>query len=898
MTVSTTKLVIVAVLGGVALFLGVLVATFHLLTLQRLSELNRLKKQLNGRGSSPLTDPKKDVRGRTIAYTDPTKEENLYLWKKRRGAPHETHTATSAEGYWNQVKDWLVEWGDAAEVKVEDLVEDTSGALPTTSTTTSSSSSSVKVARTTLSQSLSSKQLSQSHVHTSLLEAARLGHSEAQHYTAVSLASGIWMTGQQESPVTEDFTTDSVHTSRAYLHWHMAAMDGHLEAAMALAHRMDKPSTCPEALPYYEAAANGIVDQLEASPVSRAKINPPMDRHVLPKIHMHGGTSSQLPWDSKPDETSEALQFYHLLSTRTTDPDPGAAYTLGHLHHYGLRGVPQNLTKALYYYEIAANENHWEAAGQAGKFHIWNMGVTKRNLVKAKKFFEMGAPFRLEGCQRRYQQALQKKGKRDISIEETEVTVCDHPSLNGLGLLHLFGIPMVLDINVDLARGYFQLAHQMGNMDASYNLAMLKLGYKTSWKNIVDDRGTESANLLNFVDNPNIPDKSDIIEGMRELASAAQKGHTQARHRLGMMLSKGVTLPGSNVVIKPDCKQALLHFRWMVNNASPILSQRTRMAYKQYTSGDLESSLRNYLLAAETGHTLSQVNAAFLLDQGVCLHLSPRDCRKASLRLWKAAAQVGDPEAALRVGDSYYYGSQQGKHSDLVQVILYPEKYGIAWLRMQYNYVSRLLLEYMGMPTEQEGEGPDKSAEGEQTCAAETDGEGTCAAPENEQDADDSDLPKAAHYYRLAAEKHKSPRAYFNLGYMHEWGLGLTQDFPLAKRHYDLAASTSTKGEADLAVQLALWSMNAHQFWVKFQLAWKNWRGEGTTTSLTPTEDEIPVPSVGDMSKVGEPVSRPQPPTKTRVGIILKHVMSWESLLILVLTYILSVLFQYRRPER
>eukprot|EP00536_Pseudo-nitzschia_multiseries_P017843 jgi/Psemu1/315099/fgenesh1_kg.1868_\ len=30
---------------------------------------------------------------------------------------------------------------------------------------------------------------------------------------------------------------------------------------------------------------------------------------------MHGGTSSQLDWNNKPDESKEALQFYHLKAT-------------------------------------------------------------------------------------------------------------------------------------------------------------------------------------------------------------------------------------------------------------------------------------------------------------------------------------------------------------------------------------------------------------------------------------------------------------------------------------------------------------------------------------------------------------------------------------------------------
>jgi len=46
----------------------------------------------------------------------------------------------------------------------------------------------------------------------------------------------------------------------------------------------------------------------------------------------------------------------------------------------------------------------------------------------------------------------------------------------------------------------------------------------------------------------------------------------------------------------------------------------------------------------------------------------------------------------------------------------------------------------------------------------------------------------------------------FNLGYMHEQGLGMSQDIHLAKRCYDLAAETST--DARVPVALALLKLN------------------------------------------------------------------------------------------
>lgn len=62
------------------------------------------------------------------------------------------------------------------------------------------------------------------------------------------------------------------------------------------------------------------------------------------------------------------------------------------------------------------------------------------------------------------------------------------------------------------------------------------------------------------------------------------------------------------------------------------------------------------------------------------------------------------------------------------------------------------------------------------------------------------DYESAAAQYRMASELHSNAQALFNLGYMHEQGLGLKRDFHLAKRYYDMAADSS----ADAHVPVAL----------------------------------------------------------------------------------------------
>ncbi|XP_028295132.1 protein sel-1 homolog 1 isoform X2 [Gouania willdenowi] len=66
----------------------------------------------------------------------------------------------------------------------------------------------------------------------------------------------------------------------------------------------------------------------------------------------------------------------------------------------------------------------------------------------------------------------------------------------------------------------------------------------------------------------------------------------------------------------------------------------------------------------------------------------------------------------------------------------------------------------------------------------------------------DVDYETAVIHYRLASEQQHSAQAMFNLGYMHEKGLGIKQDIHLAKRFYDMAGEASP--DAQVPVFLAL----------------------------------------------------------------------------------------------
>ena len=65
------------------------------------------------------------------------------------------------------------------------------------------------------------------------------------------------------------------------------------------------------------------------------------------------------------------------------------------------------------------------------------------------------------------------------------------------------------------------------------------------------------------------------------------------------------------------------------------------------------------------------------------------------------------------------------------------------------------------------------------------------------------DYETAAGHYRIASEQQNNAQAMFNLGYMHELGLGMKRDIHLAKRFYDMAAETSVDAKVPVALALA-----------------------------------------------------------------------------------------------
>lgn len=183
------------------------------------------------------------------------------------------------------------------------------------------------------------------------------------------------------------------------------------------------------------------------------------------------------------------------------------------------------------------------------------------------------------------------------------------------------------------------------------------------------------------------------------------------------------------------------------------LMKEASTAWNTGTDRGKEMAMLKWWIAAERGHEVAQNNLAFVLDQD-----------KSVLRLTRFSPITPSNDTARLALTQWTRSAAQRNVDALVKV-------------GDYHYHG------LGLPQSQSG----------------TNSSG------------DDRFEIAARYYRSAADTMVSALAMWNLGWMYENGVGVPQDFHLAKRHYDMALETNK--EAYLPVVLSLVKLHLKSFW-------------------------------------------------------------------------------------
>ncbi|KAJ7076842.1 hypothetical protein B0H15DRAFT_892952 [Mycena belliarum] len=250
----------------------------------------------------------------------------------------------------------------------------------------------------------------------------------------------------------------------------------------------------------------------------------------------------------------------------------------------------------------------------------------------------------------------------------------------------------------------------------------------------------------------------------------------EAYYYLGQIYSVQADTPGiSSALTSSSCAMAVSFYKIVAERGvwGDDLLRDAEIAWMSGTERGKEAAMLKWWLAAERGSEIAQNNLAYVLDQD-----------KSVLRLTRFSPTTPSNETARMALTQWTRAAAQRNIDALVKVGDYY---------------------YHGLGV----------WEGTETTRFE----------------------KAAKYYQSAADTQQSALAMWNLGWMYENGVGVPQDFHLAKRHYDLALETNS--EASFPVYLSLVKLYARSIWHTLM------GGKGGLNIWTLDDEEISSPSKG-----------------------------------------------------
>lgn len=504
---------------------------------------------------------------------------------------------------------------------------------------------------------------------------------------------------------------------------------------------------------------------------------------------------------------NEALAVLYLYAASTAG-HPGALMAMGYRHLHGY-GVPQACsTAALNYIDVAKGVASIYSSGmpQAVELVRLNLPHKDRKVLSSSElnlFVQIatsGDSTVAAAIGKRYLLGIEgfkqdfQKAKQYLNLAAER----HHPgALALLGYIYCLGLGT--PVNLDTAYAYFATA-------ASHNdpLGHNGLGY-------IYFRGTnaQGRNLKLAFSHFNESAYGGSSDGMFNLASmyltgtavqesfqmavlyyaqALDRGHTPAAYSLAVMHLNGIgTVRDCDIAVnllKKVCERG----EWV---SSKLVSA--------YDFGDKHPSKAAlmFLKLAEAGHEVSQMNVAYLFDSGHANLFSPEEGEKPpakaddyfweddsrsfgrniAQRFYEMSAEQGSASSELRLGDYAYYG--WGKSASFTETAS-PDgdkhDQGEDWLDFplppSYN------IELRPQPVDYEA-----------------------ALARYRKTAD---LTVTGEWMQSFVA-----RASFNLGFMHQFGIGIAQDLNLAKQHYFRCREVDPSG-LHAPVQLALAALAIH----------------------------------------------------------------------------------------
>lgn len=570
----------------------------------------------------------------------------------------------------------------------------------------------------------------------------------------------------------------------AVLHYTFSALAGQAESELTMGYRhwvgVGVPQNCQEALPWYKAAADRAMQDFYSGPPGGKHLPPPKVRladvtggvygpgasATTQHSHIHSAAHAGHHHPTTEREWEDVLEFYHFHADRG---DATFMFRIGRIYYQGFNPIGANggfggtenggrdFARALRWFTriartvwprdpLAAYTNP-QIATHAAK--TANNGPNRQVSYSAYYNAEKDVKLKVEdslamaaGLAAGYLGRMYMRGEGFPEQDYNKAFLWFQRGIGQGDRESHNGIGIMyrdgLGVSKDAQKAF---SHFQTAASADHPEALVNLGKHYFRESLLQ---TQSATA----DSPHADRNEPVLAG-QQFDHAIRHGSTfESYYHLAELNSQAAN--------RPDlCPVATAFYKIVAERGDWASNEPWWQAEKAWARGDLATALLGYWIMAERGYEVAQNNVAWILDQG--------------RRLRSITSRSTDPRNVLLSDKKRLtlpnYDVQHDNMTDRVALTFWTRSAAQdnvdALVKMGDYYLKGL-----GVPS---------------------------GIPQPE---------KAAACYASAANTHVSSIAMHNLGWMHENGIGVSQDFHLAKRYYDLSLETNI--EAYLPVTLSL----------------------------------------------------------------------------------------------
>lgn len=590
---------------------------------------------------------------------------------------------------------------------------------------------------------------------------------------------------------------------------------------------MNGPPSSSEARKHIHPSIAKAVDELT---IAAVEDHDPDAMFLLAEMNFYGNFSH-------PQDFKQAFRWYDSLAM--WDGNSTAQYMLGFMYATGIGGgVERDQAKALLYHTFAAEAGNSKSEMTLAYRNHAGIGTPrncdeatfyyKRVADKAIEYHRSGPPGGHNMARDSYRWADEEGG---VYGQGASVSSSGHNALRGSSAVTEASLEDVLE--------YLDLMSRKGEVAATLNLGKmyydggrgLPKNYKKAmryFKQVTKRYWNKDGSL-----NPNHPAgiekaaakaaghiglmylRGEGVDQNFETAYAWFKlglanGDPLCQHQIGLMFLHGYGM-------QQDAFKASSYFKAAADQDFP--AAETRLGALFLDQGDVVTATKYFELAARWGWMEAFYYLAELANSGVGRQ---RHCGLAA-SYYKMVAEKAEiiHSSFIEANDAYETGDKEGA---FIPTLMAAEQ---GYENAQANVAFILDEQRSLLPLEKILPGAKKPRPSLLRNAALALIQWTRSAKQANIDSllkmgdyylsgtgIAIDAEKASTCYHTAAEAHYSAQAYWNLGWMHENGVAVEQDFHMAKRYYDLALATNH--EAYLPVKLSLLKLRARSAWNSF----------------------------------------------------------------------------------